>query len=273
MLPAASTLLDTVTMAARAAILAGGRLHGDIAVAPGDATGRRRQRQRHLLAEFCDQRAHALTAADRGIAILRAGLVDRRRDLSDPCRRNRRRARIPLRPPSRRDPSAARTRKRRRPCRARLRRWRGWRAPGRPRNSSVSPARALRRPMRIFWPIGAVATSSPAARASLIIGLVSGLYIQRAPRSNGMPNVAVSVRQRPPIRPEASTTITLRFAAMTRRAAAYAGSAGADHDDIGLARQRRGPCARAEGRRRRERYGRRQESPGASLSCHGFRNF
>ena len=88
------------------------------------------------------------------------------------------------------------------------------------RNSSVSPARALRRPMRIFWPGGAAEMSSPALRASLIIGLVSGLCIHRAPRSNGTSNVAVSVRQRPPIWPAASTTITLRFAAITRRAAA-----------------------------------------------------
>ena len=88
------------------------------------------------------------------------------------------------------------------------------------RKSSVSPARALRRPMRIFWPGGAGMMSSPAARASLIIGLVSGLCIQRAPRSNGTSKVAVSVRQRPPIWLAASTTITLRLAAMIRRAAA-----------------------------------------------------
>ena len=88
------------------------------------------------------------------------------------------------------------------------------------RNSSVSPGRALRRPMRIFWPCGAVVISSPADRASLIIGLVSGLCIQRAPRSNGTSNVETSVWQRPPIWFDASTTITLRFAAMMRRAAA-----------------------------------------------------
>src|ERR1019366_2046411 len=62
--------------------------------------------------------------------------------------------------------------------------------------------------------------SRPALRAGLIIGLVSGLCIQRAPRSNAAANVAVSVRQRPPIWPAASTTITLRFAAWIRRAAA-----------------------------------------------------
>jgi hypothetical protein len=62
--------------------------------------------------------------------------------------------------------------------------------------------------------------SSPALRASLIIGLVSGLCIHRAPRSNGTSNVVLSVRQRPPIWAAASTTITLRFAAWIRRAAA-----------------------------------------------------
>src|ERR1700760_826715 len=64
------------------------------------------------------------------------------------------------------------------------------------RNSSVSPARALRRPMRIFWPDGAVVISNPDDRASLIIGLDSGLCIQRAPRSNGTSKVVVSVWQR-----------------------------------------------------------------------------
>ena len=88
------------------------------------------------------------------------------------------------------------------------------------RNSSVSPARALRRPMRILGASGTAETSSPALRASLIIGFVSGLFIHRAPRSTGTSNVAVSVRQRPPIWAVASTTITFRFAAMMRRAAA-----------------------------------------------------
>ncbi|MGY4628428.1 hypothetical protein ACVWY3_006184 [Bradyrhizobium sp. USDA 4486] len=88
------------------------------------------------------------------------------------------------------------------------------------RNSSVSPARALRRPMRIFCPAGACTTSSPAARARRIIGLVSGLCIQRAPRSNGVSKVLASVMQRPPICDAASTTTTLRLAAMMRRAAA-----------------------------------------------------
>src|SRR6202022_4853099 len=43
------------------------------------------------------------------------------------------------------------------------------------KNSSVSPARALRRPTRIFGPNGMVEMSSPALRASFIMGLVSGL--------------------------------------------------------------------------------------------------
>src|SRR6202020_2110063 len=60
------------------------------------------------------------------------------------------------------------------------------------RNSSVSPARALRRTIRIFWPIGPADMSSPALRASRIMGLVSGLCIQRAPRSNGVSKVTVS---------------------------------------------------------------------------------
>ena len=88
------------------------------------------------------------------------------------------------------------------------------------RNSSVSPARALRRPIRIFCPEGAVAISRPALRASLSIGLASGLCIQRAPRSNGTSKVELSVMQRPPIWLAASITITLRFAATMRRAAA-----------------------------------------------------
>jgi len=74
--------------------------------------------------------------------------------------------------------------------------------------------------MRIFWPDGAGRTSSPTLRASRIIGLVSGLCIQRAPRSNGTSKVVASVMQRPPIWDAASTTTTLRLAAITRRAAA-----------------------------------------------------
>ena len=193
------------------------------------------------------------------------------RDLSDPCPRNWRRARIPPSPPSRRYPSAAPTRKRRRPCRARLHRWRGWRAPWRreiPR---------FRRPARCGGRCGfsgrrRAAMSSPAARASLIIGLVSGLYIQRAPRSNGTPNVAVSVRQRPPAWPDASTTITLRFAAMTRRAAAMPAAPApittmsASRGNGAARRGRQGPAPPQGPRTRRG-------NRGASLSCHGFRNF
>ena len=134
------------------------------------------------------------------------------------------------------------------------------------RNSSVSPARALRRPMRIFWPRGAAEMSSPALRASLIIGLVSGLCIHRAPRSNGTSNVAVSVRQRPPIWPAASTTMTLRFAAWHTPSRGDAGGACADHDNVSLARQWRTPCATAKGRHRRHRRGCRQEL--APRHCH-----
>jgi hypothetical protein len=47
------------------------------------------------------------------------------------------------------------------------------------RNSSVSPGRALRRPIRIFWP--EARSRFQARRREAIIGLVSGLYIQRAP--------------------------------------------------------------------------------------------
>ena len=116
-----------------------------------------------------------------------------------------------------------------------------------------------------------VTMSSPALRASLIIGLVSGLCIQRAPRSNGTSKVAVSVRQRPPIWPEASTTITLRFAAMDAPRRGDAGGARADHDNVGLARQRRAPTrarrAPASPQGPRTPTGNR----GASLSCHGFR--
>jgi hypothetical protein len=196
-LPAASTLLDTVTMAARAD-LARRRLHRDIAAVPADLAGRRRQRQRDLLAKFGDQRAEALAAGDRGVAILRADLVDHRDvfqilahgiGAEHEFRRARPVAEI-FRQTDAQDTSAL---PRDASSMARLARTRA------ARNSSVSPARALRRPMRIFWPSGAAAMSSPALRASLIIGLVSGLCIQRAPRSNGTSNVAVSVRHRPPI--------------------------------------------------------------------------
>ena len=139
------------------------------------------------------------------------------------------------------------------------------------RNSSVSPARALRRPMRIFCPDGAGVISSPAARPSLIIGLVSGLCIHRAPRSNGTSKVEVSVSQRPPIWPAASTTITLRFAAMIRRAAAMPAAPA----PITTMSASRGSGAAAT-RTAKRRHGRKgcatpTGSRGGSLSCHGFR--
>ena len=139
------------------------------------------------------------------------------------------------------------------------------------RNSSISPGRALRRPMRIFCPCGAVLISSPADRASLINGLVSGLCIQRAPRSNGTSNVERSVWQRPPIWFDASTTITLRFAAMMRRAAAMP-AAPAPTTTISASRGKGAAPARPPDHTgvppaRRTPTG----NGGGSLSCHGFR--
>ena len=119
------------------------------------------------LAELGDQRAQALAAGDRGVAILRAGLVDRRKRPSDPCRWHWRRARIPPCPPSRRGPSAAPTAQdtsalpREASSMARLARTSA------ARKSSVSPARALRRPMRIFWPSGAADDVEPGAARQL----------------------------------------------------------------------------------------------------------
>ena len=135
------------------------------------------------------------------------------------------------------------------------------------RNSSVSPARALRRPMRIFWPDGAGVISSPAARASLIIGLVSGLCIQRAPRSNGTSKVddiglaaAADLARR-----LHHDHLAVRRHDPPRRS--NAGRARADHDNVGLARQRRAPHAPPpSSRRRRQACGRRQEV--AAGHCH-----
>ena len=149
MLPAASTLLEAVTTAARAAILPDGvstRRRG----CPGNAVGGRRQRQRHLLTEFRNQRAQPLTTTDRGIAILRADLVANgdifqilagetgAEDESD----------VSAQSPRSFGSAEAHEKSNRREASsmARLARTRA------ARNSSVSPARALRRPMRIFWP-------------------------------------------------------------------------------------------------------------------------
>ena len=60
----------------------------------------------------------------------------------------------------------------------------------------------------------------PVCGASFATGLMSGMWIQCAPRSNGTPNVLVSVKQRPPIRSLASISAKRRLAAATRRAAA-----------------------------------------------------
>ena len=200
--------------------LAGRRLHRDVAAVPGDVVGRRRQRERHIARRVSRSACRGPGGSrSRRCDPARAPCRSRRRP-SDPCRWHWRRARIPPSPPSRRGPSAARRRRTHRPCRARRRRWRGWRAPGR----QETPR--FRRPARcggrcgFSGPRATRTMSSPALRASLTIGLVSGLCSQRAPRSNGTSNVVVSVRQRPPIWPDASTTITLRFAAMIRRAAA-----------------------------------------------------
>jgi len=140
------------------------------------------------------------------------------------------------------------------------------------RNSSISPARALRRPIRIVCPSGAAATSRPALRASRIIGLLSGLCSQRAPRSNGTPKVERSVMQRPPISLAASTTITLRLAAIIRRAAAMP----ATPAPITTISASRGGTAAPKAPRDEEpglpqAPRRRKESRAASWSCHGFR--
>ena len=77
MTPDVSTLLDAVTIAARAAILPAGvstvtsrPFHSTRVARVDSATGT-------PLAEFGDQRAQSLAAGQRGAAILRAGFVER----------------------------------------------------------------------------------------------------------------------------------------------------------------------------------------------------
>src|ERR1043166_1102403 len=62
--------------------------------------------------------------------------------------------------------------------------------------------------------------SSPARALSFATGLMSGMWITCAPRSNGTPNVRLSVMQRPPILSLASTSAKRLPAAATLRAAA-----------------------------------------------------
>ncbi len=88
------------------------------------------------------------------------------------------------------------------------------------RKSSSSVARANRRPIRSCWLVVAGKISKPALVASAITGLRSGWRMKRAPMSNGAPNVCVSVKQRPPIRPVASISAKRARVPEMRRAAA-----------------------------------------------------
>ena len=88
------------------------------------------------------------------------------------------------------------------------------------RKSSISPSRALRRPIRTA---GRAAPDRCRARSGreLRHRIDVGVWIQCAPRSNGTPKILVSVTQRPPTSPAASSTTNAPAGeAATRRAAA-----------------------------------------------------
>ena len=271
MLPAASTLLDTVTMAARAAILPAGvstvtsRLLQDMRLAgvdsdsgtcsPSFATSVPSPwRQAIAALRSC---ARALSIAETSFRSLPAKLAP-----STNSAASRPVAEILRQAPTRRTTSA---------LRARRRRWRGWRAPAR-REIPRSRRRARCGGRCGFsGPTAPARRRAPRARASLIIGLVSGLCIQRAPRSNGTSKVALSVRQRPPIWLAASTTITLRLAAMTRRAAAMP-AAPAPITTMSASRGNgAAPARRAEQPAAPQAPRTPTGNRGGSLSCHGFR--
>ena len=80
--------------------------------------------------------------------------------------------------------------------------------------------------------------SSPRG-ASLRSGLLSGLWIQCAPRSNGTPKILLSVTQRPPTRPPASINAKLLLGGGDAARGRDAGGAGADDGHIHVAGVRR----------------------------------
>ena len=138
------------------------------------------------------------------------------------------------------------------------------RAPCAARKSSSSPSRALRRPMRMLLPARRRIDLEAGRGASLArSGLMSGLWSQCAPRSNGTPKVAVSVTQRPPMRSDASTSTKRRPAAASRRAAAMPAAPAPTIDHVDLARRRRG--AAQSRRRAAQRGGGGEETSGGSM--------
>ena len=269
-LPAASTLLDTVMMAARAAILPAGvstvtsRLLQAMRLAGVDSDSGTCSpslairvpspwRQAIAVLRSC---ARALSIDGDVLQIL-AGEVGAEHEfrgagpVAEILRQHRGAGDVALR--------------------ARPRRWRGWRAPGRPEIPRFRRRARCGGRSGFSGPSGAVVISRPAPRASLIIGLVSGLCIQRAPRSNGTSKVvAVGLAAAADLaRRLDHDHLAVRRHDAPRRS--NAGSTRADHDNVGLARQRR----RAGARRREPASPPGPRTPtgnrGGSLSCHGFR--
>ena len=272
MLPAASTLLDTVTMAARAAILPAGvstvtsRLLQPTRLAGVDsASGTcspslaisvpRPWRQAIAALRSC---ARALSIAERSFRSLPVKLA--------PSTNSAAPAQSP-RSFGSTEAQATSALPREASSMARLARTRA------ARNSSVSPARALRRPMRIFWPAGAAATSSPAARAELDhrvgVGIVhpARAAIERHVEGRGIGEAAAA---------DLARGLHHDHLAVRRHDAPRRGDAGSARrrsrqcqPRAAAARPMRGRRAPASPQAPRTPTG----NPGASLSCHGFRNF
>ena len=111
---------------------------------------------RHWLAELREQHAESLFAIDRGVALRRTRLIAHREIFQILSSGAGAEHKFHRAEPKRRDPSAARRAQATSIFPRGLRRWRALARTSAARNCSVSPARALRRPMRIFWPSGAV---------------------------------------------------------------------------------------------------------------------
>ena len=252
--------------------LAGRRLHRDVAAAPADLIGRRRQRQRQLLAEFGDQRAQALAAGDRGVAILRADLVDhgnilqilargigaehefrRPRPVAEILGQHGRAGHIGLAAGGFIDGAIG--------AHQRGKKLLGFPGPGvtaadadfltQRRRRDVEPGAARELDHRIGFgivqPSRATIERHPERRG---IGEATPADLGR-----GLHHDHLAVR---------------RLDAPRRR---DAGRTGADHDNIGLARQWRGPCAGAKRPASAQMPPMPTGNRAASLSCQGFRNF
>ncbi len=185
-----------------------------------DRSDRRIHLDRNAFGKLREQRAIALAAERRDIALGRLAEIERRRFREGRGRSRKAQARTPPCPATRRGPSGSA---------------RQQSMSGLPRTASPMPrlARTTRRQIILELTLAGIALADPdplAGRRLIDVEPGAGRELgQRAdvgrhdpvaPRSNGTLKLRVSVKQRPPMRPVASTRVKLRPAAESLRAAA-----------------------------------------------------